>query len=1124
MAGTILDPVRVATTSNINVSQIWLATETLPTIDGVGPLVAGANQTGDRILVKAQSVKSQNGIYVVQSFTDSGIAKVRLARATGFADTDTIAPNTIVFVSQGDIQADTGWLVSNNSAATVGTDNIEFSRFTVNLALGGLDLPSSLILRKENGRPLTNDQLDGNFKYLYDSLVSKLDISGFTPTTVRDKINTLTAQQGNLNAWKLQDRLASVSVVNNTIPIRDNNGALASTLFIGDLDGKATEAFSADSATLAGNVTGVVQLVHGGTGGSTATEARNNLNAVGRTGDTLTGKLNLNAGISSGVAPLNFAVAAPLNPIDGDFWAGTVLTNGQISDYRLYYKFNNVTRSIAHLESPNLQGTPTTPNVNKSISNTQIANTFFVKENIDDVMTEVNLKAPLASPGLTGTPTAPTPETTVENTRIATTAYVKNKLTSVLTSYDTVSSVDSKISTARNELTQDIETAQETADEALQRSGLPAGSVAYFAGENIPLGWLEANGAFVSKTVYPALFAAIGYSYNNGINTGDNFKLPDLRGEFIRGWDNGRGMDPGRALGSWQIGSLHIHNDERDSFTGGAWNNMWNDGNGYSHANDGIKPYGNGHANELGYDAMTFEWLSAYADTMTKGDMHSNYPAFAGIYEWRDGTINLNPGTTYRSNHWIYMGRPRNVAMRACIKAFGSLINNEDIDVSNLVNGINQRVAKAGDSMTGFLTLHANPSQNLHAATKQYVDTTVSNIDVSATAVMKAGSTMTGPLTLSGAPTANLHAATKKYVDDKYDDLFANAGTPVGTITYYPSSTIPSGWMECDGRELSTTTYARLFQVLQYKFGGAGAVFKLPDLRGEFIRGWDNGRGIDPNRVFGSFQRGSAVLVDDGNNVLGPSRDANGTSYSMSQSRGSNYQSPDLFYDKYDGLGNIAHALASHEVGYNNYYSAVTEPGYFMHARPRNVALVACIKVFGTVDDPSQITAQGVLNDVAGKVNKSGDTMTGNLIVPAPTQANHAATKQYVDTLISSASTGLLVTSGQQYVTQSKIVDYGGYGEDGSYYPYLQTIEFNNNVGSWDADLDFFYVYPPAGKTMANLMAFIASVHVIHFNGRVDGNDSFRCTWAAESTRIKVYVGNTEQRARPAANWLAVWS
>jgi hypothetical protein len=387
---------------------------------------------------------------------------------------------------------------------------------------------------------------------------------------------------------------------------------------------------------------------------------------------------------------------------------------------------------------------------------------------------------------------------------------------------------------------------------------------------------------------------------------------------------------------------------------------------------------------------------------------------------------------------------------------------------------------------------------------------------------MKAGSTMTGALTLSGAPTSNLHAATKKYVDDKYDDLFANSGTPVGTILYYPSTTIPAGWMQCDGRELSTTTYAKLFEVLQYRFGGAGAVFKLPDLRGEFIRSVDSGRGIDPNRAVGSFQRGSAVLVDDGNNILGPSHDANGTSYSMSQSRGSNYQSPDLFYDKYDGLGNIAHALASHEVGYNNYYSAVTEPGYFMHARPRNVALVACIKVFGVVDDPDQVAAQSVINDIATKVSKAGDSMTGNLTIPAPTQANHAATKAYVDTKVGESG-GVLVTSGTNYVTASVTVDYGGYGEDGSYYPNIQTIEFNNAVGAFNDNLDYFFVFPPSGKTMANLQAFIASIHVIHFNGRVDGNDSFRCTWQYQADRIKVWVGATEQRARPAANWLAVW-
>lgn len=68
---------------------------------------------------------------------------------------------------------------------------------------------------------------------------------------------------------------------------------------------------------------------------------------------------------------------------------------------------------------------------------------------------------------------------------------------------------------------------------------------------------------------------------------------------------------------------------------------------------------------------------------------------------------------------------------------------------------------KAGDTMQGFLTLNADPTANLHAATKQYVDSGVG------AAVKKAGDNMTGLLTLSGDPTANLHAVTKQYLDGK---------------------------------------------------------------------------------------------------------------------------------------------------------------------------------------------------------------------------------------------------------------------------------------------------------------------------------------------------------------------
>ena len=80
---------------------------------------------------------------------------------------------------------------------------------------------------------------------------------------------------------------------------------------------------------------------------------------------------------------------------------------------------------------------------------------------------------------------------------------------------------------------------------------IPSGTVLYFAGQSAPAGWLKANGAAVSRTAYAALFAAIGTTYGAGDGR-STFNLPDLRGEFIRGWDDGRGVDTVRVFGSAQ--------------------------------------------------------------------------------------------------------------------------------------------------------------------------------------------------------------------------------------------------------------------------------------------------------------------------------------------------------------------------------------------------------------------------------------------------------------------------------------------------------------------------------------------------------------------------------------------
>lgn len=84
------------------------------------------------------------------------------------------------------------------------------------------------------------------------------------------------------------------------------------------------------------------------------------------------------------------------------------------------------------------------------------------------------------------------------------------------------------------------------------------GLVASFARNTPPAGWLECNGAAVSRTVYASLFASINTTWGagDGVNT---FNLPDLRGEFIRGWDNGRGVDSGRAFGSFQNYEIQSH-------------------------------------------------------------------------------------------------------------------------------------------------------------------------------------------------------------------------------------------------------------------------------------------------------------------------------------------------------------------------------------------------------------------------------------------------------------------------------------------------------------------------------------------------------------------------------------
>lgn len=86
----------------------------------------------------------------------------------------------------------------------------------------------------------------------------------------------------------------------------------------------------------------------------------------------------------------------------------------------------------------------------------------------------------------------------------------------------------------------------------------PPGSITAYGGDSVPDGWLHCNGQAVSRTTYAALFSAIGTRFGSG-NGSTTFNVPDLRGEFLRGWDNGRGVDSERALGSAQGDEFRSH-------------------------------------------------------------------------------------------------------------------------------------------------------------------------------------------------------------------------------------------------------------------------------------------------------------------------------------------------------------------------------------------------------------------------------------------------------------------------------------------------------------------------------------------------------------------------------------
>ncbi|MEE6958782.1 phage tail protein [Escherichia coli O81:H27] len=270
-------------------------------------------------------------------------------------------------------------------------------------------------------------------------------------------------------------------------------------------------------------------------------------------------------------------------------------------------------------ESPTFTGTPKAPTPAAGNNTTQVATTAFVQaaltalingapatlDTLKEIAAAINndpnfsttinnalaLKAPLSSPELTGTPTAPTAAQSVNNTQIATTAFVKSAIAAMVGSapaaLDTLNELAAALGNDPNFATTMLNAlaGKQPLDNTLtnlsgkdvagllvylglgEGSALPVGVPVPWPSATPPTGWLKCNGAAFSAEEYPELAKA--YPTN---------KLPDLRGEFIRGWDDERGVDSGRTLLSSQgdairniTGNVGVYSDGLLTYASGVF-------------------------------------------------------------------------------------------------------------------------------------------------------------------------------------------------------------------------------------------------------------------------------------------------------------------------------------------------------------------------------------------------------------------------------------------------------------------------------------------------------------------------------------------------------------------------
>ena len=179
------------------------------------------------------------------------------------------------------------------------------------------------------------------------------------------------------------------------------------------------------------------------------------------------------------------------------------------------------------------------------------------------------------------------------------------------------------------------------------------------------------------------------------------------------------------------------------------------------------------------------------------------------------------------------------------------------------------------------------------------------------------------------------------------------AAVPAGAIMHFYRSTAPAGWLKANGEAIAISTYPALAEAMYvgdarnataesgYRCtdpanpsgtrSTAGAYIVKPEMRGEFIRCLDDGRGVDPGRMAGGTQVGSLIMIDQSTAVGIQGARATDASRDTAAAFGADSVAPGA----YPGVG---------EAGISASAAPLSSNSVIGMARPRNTAFLACIK------------------------------------------------------------------------------------------------------------------------------------------------------------------------------------